>query len=93
MPFRSTLEGQVALIGDNLGSHFSNNVIKATLVHVVKFITLPASSTHVCQPLGVAVFKGMKGKWKKVSIYFVPKHITCFYLSISLAANIFILDR
>ena len=65
MPFRATLVGQVALIGDNLGLHFSNKVIKATLVHNIKFITLPGSSTHVCQPLDVAVFKRMTGKWKK----------------------------
>jgi len=51
------------LIGDNLASHISADVIKATLDHNIKFITLPSSSTHICQPLDVAVFRPLKVAW------------------------------
>lgn len=66
LPYASNLVGPVALIGDNLGSHFSPEVITATLEHDIKFITLLPSSTHVCQPLDVAVFRTLKSNWRKI---------------------------
>ena len=49
-----------AVIGDNLGSHFNATVIKACREKNIRFITLPPNSTHLCQPLDVAVFAPMR---------------------------------
>ena len=66
LPVASKLPGPTVLIGDNLGSHFSHDVIEATLRHDIRFITMPPSSTHVCQPLDVAVFRTLKLNWRKI---------------------------
>lgn len=66
VPAASRLDGPVALIGDNLASHFSKEVIEATLEHNIKFITMPPMSTHLCQPLDVAVFRTLKQHWRKI---------------------------
>ena len=47
------------LIGDNLGCHFSPEVIKANKGNNKTFITLPPNCTHLCQPLDVSVFCGL----------------------------------
>lgn len=57
--------GPKVLIGDNLGCHFSPSVIEKCLEHGIRFIALPPNSTHICQPLDVAVFKPMKNLWRK----------------------------
>ena len=51
---------QVVLIGDNLGSHFSPKVIDACVQNDIIFICLPPNTTHLCQPLNVAVFRSAK---------------------------------
>ena len=51
-----TGKGKVALIRDNLGSHFSKAVIDKCLEENIYFICLPPNATHLCQPLDVAVF-------------------------------------
>ena len=66
LPAASKLDGPVALIGDNLPSHFSKDVIEATLEHDIKFITMPPMSTHLCQPLDVAVFRTLKLHWRRI---------------------------
>lgn len=60
------LDGPVVLIGDNLASHFSTTVIEATLKYNIKFITMPPMSTHLCQPLDVAVFRILKQNWRNI---------------------------
>ena len=66
LPFISNLSGPIALIGDNHGSHFTSEVIAATVTHNVKFITLLPNSTHICQPLDVAVFRTLKVNWRSI---------------------------
>lgn len=66
LPYVSNLDGPIALIGDNLGSHFSADVIAVTIERSIKFITMPPASTHVCQPLDVAVFRTLKRSWRKI---------------------------
>ena len=66
LPVASKLSGPTVLIGDNLGSHFSHDVIEATIRHDIRFITMPPSSTHMCQPLDVAVFRTLKLNWRKI---------------------------
>ena len=58
--------GPVVLIGDNLPSHFFTMVIEECLKHNIIFITMPANSTHLCQPLDVAVFGPVKRSWRKI---------------------------
>ena len=58
--------GQICLIGDNLAAHFSVEVVKLAVDNNIKFIFLPPNSTHLLQPLDVAVFRTVKLKWKTV---------------------------
>jgi len=37
---------------------------------------LPPNSTHVCQPLDVGVFKGLKVKWRQILLNFRKTHPT-----------------
>ena len=59
-------EGPFAVIGDNLGSHFSPEVIMSTIEENIRLITLPPNATHLCQPLDVCVFRGLKQNWRKI---------------------------
>ena len=68
LPHASKVDGPIAVIGDNLSSHFSLAVITATIDHNIRFITLLPCSTHICQPLDVAVFRSLKRNWKKVLV-------------------------
>jgi hypothetical protein len=54
------------LIGDNLAAHLSPVVIDLCQLHNVRFIFLPENSTHLLQPLDVAVFGPMKRRWRQV---------------------------
>ena len=54
------------IIGDNLSSHLSPYVTMLCELHNIRFIFLPENSTHIMQPLDVAVFAPMKDKWKQV---------------------------
>ena len=59
-------DGPFAIIGDNLGSHFSDEVINICLQRNIRFITLVPNSTHLCQPLDLAVFVPMKRSWRSL---------------------------
>lgn len=64
--FESLSEGPKALIGDNLASHISYNVITKCEEMNIKFILLPPNSTGLTQPLDVCVFRPIKGAWRGV---------------------------
>ena len=66
LPVAISKAGTTLLIWDNLGSHFSPEVIEATIQHNIKFITMPPNATHLCQPLDVAVFRGLKQSWRSI---------------------------
>ena len=66
LPVASHIPGQKVLIGNNLGSHFSVNVIEACKANDILFICLPPNSTHLCQLLDVAVFRALKVEWKDI---------------------------
>lgn len=66
LPYMKKLgPGPKAVIGDNLSSHLSQNVIKECQSNNIRFILLPANSTHLCQPLDVSVFRSLKAAWRK----------------------------
>ncbi|KAG5858271.1 hypothetical protein JTB14_028053 [Gonioctena quinquepunctata] len=59
-------DGKKVIIGNNLESHLSYKVIKACEENNISFVFLPKYSTHLCQPLDVAVFGPIKISWRKV---------------------------
>lgn len=60
------LSGKKVLIGDNLASHFSPNVIRLCRENDIHFISMIPNATHLLQPLDVAVFKGLKLRWRGI---------------------------
>ncbi|XP_039291350.1 uncharacterized protein LOC120353005 [Nilaparvata lugens] len=52
------------LLGDNLSSHISFNIVQECEKNNIRFVLLPPNSTHLCQPLDVAFFRPLKGKWR-----------------------------
>ncbi|XP_075990155.1 uncharacterized protein LOC142985794 [Anticarsia gemmatalis] len=65
-PFFENKPGKKLLIGDNLSSHLSIELIKKCKEKDIHFIFLPANSTHLTQPLDVAFFRPMKIAWRKI---------------------------
>ena len=57
---------KVVLIGDNLSSHFSVRILQTCLDNNILFKCLPPHSTHICQPLDVALFAPMKKHWRQI---------------------------
>lgn len=66
LPYLKKQPAPRALVGDNLSSHVSLNVIEQCRVNDVRFILLPPNATHMCQPLDVAFFGPLKKKWRSV---------------------------
>ncbi|XP_037045724.1 uncharacterized protein LOC119081087 [Bradysia coprophila] len=66
IPYLKKLTGKKVLIGDNLASHVSMELIRLCLEHDIHFIYLPANSTHLTQPLDVAFFAPLKRYWRQI---------------------------
>ncbi|CAH2108940.1 unnamed protein product [Euphydryas editha] len=66
MPYFSDKIGTKILIGDNLASHLSIDLIKECEECNIKFVFLPANSTHLTQPLDVAFFRPLKSAWRDI---------------------------
>jgi len=66
LPYIKTLprEDKKVLIADNCASHMSPYVTEQCEKYNILFIFLPENSTNLLQPLDVAVFRPMKGKWR-----------------------------
>jgi hypothetical protein len=62
------------MIGDNLSSHFSNDVIKSCEKYNIAFVCLPPNSTHLSQPLDVSFFGPLKTAWSNQLIDFKKKN-------------------
>jgi hypothetical protein len=58
--------GKKLIIGDNLASHISPNVIKLCKDNDISFVCLPPNSTDKLQPLDVGVFAPLKKSWRLV---------------------------
>lgn len=67
IPFcRRLSAGKKVLIGDNLSSHFTLEVIAQCAAHDIHFVCLPPNTTHLCQPLDVAFFAPLKKHWREI---------------------------
>lgn len=66
IPHCRRLNGKKVIIGDNLSSYLSSEVIKLSKKHSIDFIFLPPNSTHLTQPLDVVFFRPLKGAWRLV---------------------------
>lgn len=66
IPFFENKPGKKCLIGDNLSSHLSIDLIRKCYEKDIHFIFLPANSTHITQPLDVAFFRPMKIAWRNI---------------------------
>ena len=65
LPYFSKLEGKKVLIGDNLSSHLSVEVVGKCELNQILFVFLPPNSTHILQPLDVSFFRPIKKAWRK----------------------------
>jgi len=66
VPYFRDKPGKKAVIGDNLATHVSCQVVDLCVKMGIEFILLPPNATHLCQPLDVAFFKPMKAAWRNV---------------------------
>lgn len=66
LPYLRRKEGKKVLICDNLASHLSYRIIKSCTENDIQFVFLPKNSTHLCQPLDVAVFGPLKRVWREI---------------------------
>ncbi|CAK1592462.1 unnamed protein product [Parnassius mnemosyne] len=66
LPILKKQEGPKVIIGDNLSSHISVDVLNACDKNNIRFVCLPPNSTHLTQPLDVAFFHPMKVAWRKI---------------------------
>lgn len=60
------LPGLKVVIGDNLSSHLSPEIVQLCEEHEIKFVFLPPNSTHLTQPLDIAFFGPLKKEWRKI---------------------------
>ncbi|KAK9717541.1 DDE superfamily endonuclease [Popillia japonica] len=75
LPHVRRLEGKKVIVGDNLASHFNDNVLALCEQSNIAFVYLVVQSTHLCQPLDVAFFKPFKVALSNVlSAYNVRHH-------------------
>ena len=58
--------GKKVVIGDNLSSHISMNVLSLCKKYNIDFVLLPPHSTDKCQPLDVSFFRPIKRAWRKI---------------------------
>ncbi len=64
LPHALKLEGKIVLLGDNLSTHFCEEVLEKCKEHDISFICFVPNSTHLSQPLDVAVFRPLKEAWR-----------------------------
>ncbi len=60
------LNGPTILVLDGHKSHLTMRVVQKAITHNISIVCLPAHSTHLLQPLDVAVFSPVKTAWRKI---------------------------
>lgn len=76
LPHAKRQEGRKILIGDNLASHFTEEVIRLCQENNIRFVCLPKNATHLCQPLDVGFFRPFKMAWRGVLLEWKKTHPT-----------------
>ncbi len=66
LPHVKRQPGRKVLVGDNLSSHLSLEVIQLCREHDIMFTCLPPNSTDKMQPLDVGLFAPLKHSWRKL---------------------------
>ena len=66
LPRLKRQEGKKVMIGDNLSSHISQQVLQKCEENNITFVALPPNSTHLTQLLDIAYFRPMKVSWRKI---------------------------
>lgn len=74
LPRLKKLEGKKVLIGDNLSSHITQEVLDKCRQNDIYFVCLPPNSTHLTQPLDVAFFHPLKQKWRQILSKYKSSH-------------------
>ena len=74
VPWARRKPGKKVLIGDNLSSHLSTDVVDKCKDLGISFVLLPPNSTDKCQPLDVAFFGPQKREWRKILEAYKMKH-------------------
>uniref|UniRef100_A0A8D8LCW8 DDE-1 domain-containing protein n=1 Tax=Cacopsylla melanoneura TaxID=428564 RepID=A0A8D8LCW8_9HEMI len=67
LPHAKKLNGTKILIGDNLSSHFTCDVLTLCEENNIKFVCLPPHTTHLCQPLERWIFSSFESLLAKNS--------------------------
>lgn len=70
LPWATALDGPKVVIGDNLSSHLSVQIIKLCRENNIRFRFLPLNATHLTQPLDLAFFGPMKRLWRKIMLQY-----------------------
>ena len=66
LPWAHKKAGKKSLIGDNLSSHFSLEIVRLCEEHNISFVCLVPNSTHLSQPLDVAYYGPLNRKWQEL---------------------------
>ncbi|KAG8233623.1 hypothetical protein J437_LFUL001034 [Ladona fulva] len=66
LPVLKQQSGKKIVVGDNLSSHLSLNVVKLCEENDIKFVCLPPNSSHLTQLLDIAYFRPLKAKWRDI---------------------------
>lgn len=66
LPWAKSKEGKKVMIGDNLSTHFSPEVVKLCEDNDILFVCMPPNATHLLQPLDVAFFRPLKHAWREI---------------------------
>ena len=74
-------DGPIFLFGDNLGSHFSADLVKFAKENSIHFVMLPANATNWIQVLDMSVFGRMKHSWHKILRKMVARNTTNWWHS------------
>ncbi|CAH1959591.1 unnamed protein product [Acanthoscelides obtectus] len=76
LPHAKQLEGRKILLGDNLSSHFTDEVLRLCEQNNIAFVCLPKNSTHLTQPLDVGFFRPFKMSWRSVLLRWKQSHLS-----------------
>lgn len=64
------------MIGDNLASHLSVEVVRLCQENNIRLVFLPPNATHLTQPLDVAFLGPMKKSWLEILLKYKLTHQT-----------------